>query len=134
MGSRRQDAARQIPLDLRRAQARFAAWRGRRRRGARIPPSLWTVATELAGRYGVARTAAALKVDYYGLKRRLSPAPAHTPAKNTPFVEIPSPWLPSGGQCRIELEDDGGRRLRVELSGCLAAEVGQLVCALWSER
>ncbi|MCM8610801.1 MAG: hypothetical protein NFW15_05445, partial [Candidatus Accumulibacter sp.] len=42
--------------------AALAQWRSTRRRSARIPEELWSQATELAERYGIAKVAVALKL------------------------------------------------------------------------
>ena len=107
-----------VPGPLLRAAGRFARWR-RNRGTRRIPEELWTLAAKLAGRYGVYRTALALRVDYYSLKRhveggseggRRRPAPAG-------FVEIvPGPFTPARG-CLIEFEDPRGAKMRVHLPG-----------------
>jgi hypothetical protein len=64
-----------LPADLARARSRFQAWRGQRPRGSRIPQRLWALAVRLGKRHGVARTATALRLDYYGLNRRAASAP-----------------------------------------------------------
>ena len=87
-----------VPAELTRAAARWAQWRRTRRLGARIPESLWKLALELAARHGVSRTAIALRVDYYALKKRLD---AQTPPRRVgsaaapAFVELsPRRWRP----------------------------------------
>ncbi len=60
----------QLPPDLERGRSRFRTWRGQRKAGDRIPQVLWAMATRLAKAHGVSRTAAALGLDYYGLKKR----------------------------------------------------------------
>ena len=52
--------------------AALAQWRSTRPRSTRIPEDLWSQATELAERHGLAKVAVALKLDYKSLKRRLS--------------------------------------------------------------
>jgi len=73
-------------VDLSRAALRFEQWRQGRVTGSRIPAGLWKLALNVAGRHGVARTAAALRLDYYSLKKRLVARPS--PAGDT---EYPSP-------------------------------------------
>ena len=48
---------REVPRDLARAAERFVRWRRSRVVGERIPERLWNCAVDLAGRYGVSRTA-----------------------------------------------------------------------------
>ena len=60
-----------LPVPLRCAEEQFQRWRKTRPRGTLIPERLWSLAMELAATYGVCKTASTLKLDYYGLKRRL---------------------------------------------------------------
>jgi hypothetical protein len=76
------------------AAAALAEWRSTLPRTSRIPEELWSRATELAERHGVAKVAAALKLDYTSLKRRLSvtasrPAEGERTSPQSPaFVEL----------------------------------------------
>ncbi len=79
-----------LPTPLARAAERFEKWR-RNRTTHSIPAELWALAADLGARYGVSRTARALRVQYYGLKKRIDAAPAsETAVAVTPsaFVEI----------------------------------------------
>ena len=67
-------AASELPTDLVRAQGRFEAWRKLRKKGNRIPQSLWRLAVRLASSYSIHRTATALKLDYYSLKQQVEAA------------------------------------------------------------
>jgi hypothetical protein len=74
----------ELPARLERVRQRFERWRRTRQVGARIPEALWVSAVKAAGRYGVHRTARALSVDYYALKRRVegrAPAAKRVTAK-----------------------------------------------------
>ena len=46
------------------AAAALAEWRNTRPRSSRLPEDLWSRAIELAERYGIAKVAVALKLDY----------------------------------------------------------------------
>jgi hypothetical protein len=117
-----------LPQDLARAQDQFRAWRARRT-GGRIPPPLWMLAVRLVQRYGVSRTATALRLDYYSLKRRAE-APAPKPPTGGPaFVELPSPV---GKQGVFELDNGAGATLRVHLVGYDAADVEALTRRFWN--
>ena len=124
----------QLPKDLARARSRFQAWRrGRRKSGSRIPQLLWKLAVRLVSTYGVSRTATALGLDYYCLKKQVEAA-AEPPQVSSPaFVELPSP-LGIGKQCRFELDNGAGATLRVQLVGYDTADVEALARSLqfWS--
>jgi hypothetical protein len=119
-----------LPHDLAQARSRFQTWRARRQVGGRIPEPLWALAVQLVCRHGVSRTAAALGLDYYSLKRRAeaaSPPKATSPA----FVELPAPVV-LGKQCVFELDNGAGSTLRVQLMGYDTADVEALARRLWN--
>jgi hypothetical protein len=120
-----------LPKDLARARRRFHAWRERRRPGSRIPQPLWELAVRLVSVHGVSRTAAALGVDYYGLKKRAEVAADPPPSSAPAFVELPSPIV-VGKQCLFEQDNGTGAIRRVQLVGYDAAEVALLACHFWS--
>ena len=69
--------------DLAQKAAAFTHWRSTTPVGARIPTDLWAQAVALAARHGVSKVAATLRLDYAGLKRRLT---ALTPPAPVPSV------------------------------------------------
>jgi len=101
-----------------------------RRRGTAIPEPLWKLATELAGTFGVAKTASTLKLDYYGLKRRLCES---TSASNpSDFLELPGSSLAAAGECIIDCENSVGARMRIHLKGVALPDLAALGRSLWS--
>ncbi len=127
-GSRR--PSRDILRDVR---SQFERWRQSRRRGARIPEPLWQAAVEAAGACGVSKTAQALGLDYYGLKKRVESTlevSESEPATGREFLEIP--LFASAADCVLEMVDADGVRLRVELRGSAAAHCQTLAQALWN--
>lgn len=126
MGGRKHD---ELPPVLARAECRFREWRQKRTIGARIPEPLWTLAVKLAIAHGVCRTASALDLDYYSLKKRLEAVDGLGPASKPAFVELPAP-LAIGKQCTFELGDGVESTLRIHLVGYDAAEVAALACSL----
>src|SRR5215208_6891133 len=91
----------QLPPELVRGRSRFQEWRGRRKRGGRIPQPLRALATRLAEVHGVSRTAAALGLDYYRLKELATAAATPTQASGPTFLELTPPVLVAK-QCRFE--------------------------------
>lgn len=77
--------------------------------------------------HGLNRTASALRLDYYALKKRI----AKPSTASTEFVELPTPWLPGGSECVIEMEDGQGARLRVQIRGTTGPDLVPLVSLLW---
>jgi hypothetical protein len=121
---------------LERVQRRFAQWRSQRAPSTRIPEDLWQAAVESGREHGVSKTAKALRLDYYGLKKRLESTPEEgqpvTPRSGRGFVEIPLGVPAAGSDYVLELKDVHGARLRVELKGASPAEVESLARAFWS--
>jgi hypothetical protein len=122
-----------LPPDLVRGRARFQVWRERRKLGGRIPQPLWDLAVRLANTHGVSRTATALGLDYYRLKKRAEPAAIEPQSNGPAFVELTAPVL-VGKQCRFELDNGSGATMRVHLIGYDAADVEALSRSFWNAR
>jgi hypothetical protein len=116
---------------------RFESWRGTHKARTRIPERLWAAAVKLAGTYGIHRTAKALRVDYYSLKKRVEEMPAGTDSRapagaaGAAFLELPPPAWPGCGECTLELEDADGAKLRVRLKGFAAPDLAALGRSFW---
>jgi hypothetical protein len=63
MSTAKSNNSNQLPLPLRRAADRFLRWRRMRRQGTPIPARLWTLAIEMAAKYGLGKTSSVLKLD-----------------------------------------------------------------------
>jgi len=104
--------------------------RGRR---LRIPEELWEESVRAAAKYGVAGVSKRLRLDYYGLKSRLSKLGVVRQAEEQvpTFVELlPLPERKSLANA-IELQKAGGSRLRIEFHGELTRELSSLSERLW---
>ena len=119
----------EVPASLSRLGQRFATWRKARTTGERIPESLWDAAAKIAAKYGLNRTARALSLDYYSLKKRVDRA--DHPASSSTFVELPSSPLVSS-ECVIEWEDAAGARMRVHVKGQNLPDVLALSRSFWN--
>ncbi len=123
-----------VPSRLEAAEKRFDAWRGTRKRGTRIPEHLWDCATKLAAEYGVARVAQVLRLDYYGLKKRLqdgSSTDIGEVVSPATFVELSPPAPGTSAECVIDLANPYGSKMRVYLKGNHVAEVVGLCRDFW---
>ena len=121
----------ELPTDLARGRSRFQAWRGLRQAGDRIPQRLWALAVRLVSPHGVSRTATALGLDYYTLKKRAEQAADQPVSSGPAFVELPSPVV-VGKQCLFELDNGAGATMRVQLVGYDAADVAALSRSFWN--
>ncbi len=120
-----------LPADLERVRARFARWRRTRKHRTAIPGSLWTSAAEMARRYGVNRVARALRVDYYSLKKRSEdsslPVTEVEPDETPAFLELAMPaGTRDACECVLELKDETGATLRLELKGVASPDLAAL--------
>ena len=125
--------SRDLLSDVRRQIER---WRSSRKRGTRIPEALWRAAAEAGQEHGVSKTAQALRLDYYALKKRVESVPPERPAVAPPsevkFLEIPLGVPSARPECILEFEDGQGARLRVELQGAALAELESVARSLWN--
>lgn len=125
-----------VPLPLLRAAKRFEDWRQSHSIGRRIPKSLWALAVKLATTYGVSRTAAVLRLNYYDLKKRRQaevsqPVTAATPSPVPGFIELAASTLVGPAEYLIEFENAAGAKMRVHLKGAPAPDLVALSGSLW---
>jgi hypothetical protein len=120
----------ELPKDLAQGRRRFQAWRGQRQGSRRIPQPLWALAVRLVSQHGISRTATALGLDYYSLKKRVEAAGQPPPSPTPAFVELPAP-LVVGKQALFELDNGAGATMRVQLLGYEAADVEALARRFW---
>jgi len=134
MNTRKTD---ELPSRLEGVRARFERWRRADNVRSRIPDRLWAAAVKMALSYGICRTARALRVNYYALKKRVEQESVAAPGRPeggavATFLELASP--PSAGccECTWELEDAGGAKMRVHLKGFEAPDLAALSRSFWN--
>jgi hypothetical protein len=127
MGTRQRG---ELPKDLAQGRCRFQAWRERRQRGRRVPQPLWDLAVQLVSKHGISRTATALGLDYYSLKKRAAAAAQQPPSRSPAFVELPAPVV--GKQALFELDNGTGATMRVQMVGYDAADLEALSRCFWN--
>lgn len=121
---------------LLRAASRFAAWRRIHVPHSRIPKFLWTAAVKLAADFGISRTATALRLNYYDLKKHVEskalPSGRASPAKHNPFVEVPASAFLTPRECVVELENATGSKMRIHLKGPHGPDILALCGNFWN--
>jgi hypothetical protein len=128
---------RGLPAKLETVRRRFERWRQTHKPRSRIPDSLWAMAARMAGAYGLHRTARALRVEYYSLKKRVEQSSAATQGRTEPdptatFVELP-PAVPVGPcDCTLELEDVAGAKMRVHLKATTTPDLVAMSRSFWN--
>lgn len=102
----------------------------------RIPETLWNSAVKMAGTYGSHRTAKVLRVNYYGLKKRVEQEVAVTPGVPevdavAAFVELTSPLGTGCCEFTLELEGADGAKMRAHLKGGTTPDLAALSRSFW---
>jgi hypothetical protein len=80
----------------------------------------------------VSKVARALGLDYYALRHRVEASEQRPDDPAAGFVEVAMAAPPPVPSCRVEIEDGGTTRLKVELQGLSAEELGTFVRSMWS--
>ena len=117
---------------LKQVQHRFELWRKTRKGRAPIPETLWVSAVELAREDGLHRTARALRLNYYALKKRfgLITAPGR-PRREATFVELLPPGVAGPSACSIEMENARGGKIKIQLQGLGGPDLAVLINSFW---
>ena len=127
---------RELPARLEGLRRRFERWRRARKVRSHIPDSLWALAVKMAGAYGVHRTARALRLDYYSLKKRVeqeATVPGVPEGRAVAaFLELAPASQTGSGECSLELEHAGGAKMRIYLKSFEAADLASLSRSFWN--
>jgi hypothetical protein len=130
---------REVPRRLEGVRRRIEQWRQTRKIRSRIPDRLWAAAVQMARAYGVNRTAQTLRLDYYGLKKRVEQktvvAANATDAEGTArFVEL-APFSSAGScECSLELENGSGVKMRIQLKSIRMPDLAAISQTFWNRR
>jgi hypothetical protein len=118
-----------VGSQIERVRRRLEAWRKSHEPKSRLPNQLWNSAARLASLYGLNKTAKALHLDYYDLKKRLdSVAVGHKPTPS--FVELVPTSSPLP-ECLIELEARSGAKMRIHLKGVALPDLTTFGSMFW---
>lgn len=99
----------------------YETWRKRRRCRGPIPETLWQAAVGLCGERSIYKVSRALRLNYNGLKNRVtrarnrSPAVGQGPDFRFVRLDLGSPMAPS--ECLVEMEASNGARMRMSFKG-----------------
>ena len=131
--------ATNLPIALSRARRQFDHWRRQQpNKRTRPPKELWQQAVALAREYGLNRTARALGLTYYSLKKHLDETDADplVPIEPTPeFIELlPGAVTPGGVECTIEWSDGPNATVRMHVRGAGPSELTALARVFRSGR
>ncbi len=122
-----------LPTSLEVVRRRFEKWRRTRQAGSRVPKLLWAAAVKMAGIYGLHRTARALAVEYYSLKKHVELAAApEGHRRGTAFIELPPSMPIESCGFTLELEDAEGSKMRVDLKAATPPDLVALCRSFWN--
>ncbi len=135
--STRQPAS--IPMALSAARRQFDHWRSQQpNKRTRLPNELWSHAVALAQEHGLNKTACALGLKYYSLKKHLDETSADDlmPAKTeSDFIEfVPGVMTPGCVECMIEWVDGSGVTVRMHIRGAGLSELASVAGVFRSGR
>lgn len=125
--------SKQFLSEMEQVRRPLEAWRRTRKHREGIPEGLWSAIARLAKTYGISPVGHALRVEYYGLKRRVAEYElARSSAPSRPaFVELKA--LPSCREagCTIELENRAGAKMTLRLDQSNGVDALALAEAFW---
>jgi hypothetical protein len=119
-----------IESQLDQLRHQLTAWRRNGHHHYRTPETVWRKAVELARALGTSRVAQVLRLNYTGLKRRLTPNQVQ-PEEAPTFVELKCPPPVSPGECRICLQDRTGGQMSVVMRAPDTAVLRELAQVFW---
>ena len=108
-------ASKPVPEGIIQLQRQLEQFRSTHPLRTKLPEAIWLSAAELARQHGVNSVAHPLRLDYAGLKRRLSGTSSIRRKKSKPaFVELVAAAPSRPEECVIELESSGGSKMRIQ--------------------
>jgi len=126
---------RPVPESIAQLRRQLDQFRSSQPVRTKLPESLWQAAVELARQHGVYAVAHPLRLDYMGLKKRLSgtASPRRRKATKASFVELIAPQTAMTTEgCVIEFESARGGKMRIQWKAVTPPDWASLLRA-WRE-
>lgn len=99
-------------------QKRFQIWREKGPAKRRIPAVLWDAAVELCQDHSINKVSRALRLNYYGLKKRVQKTPEIGWGSDRGFVKLDlGAPLVSSSEWSVEMEAPNGAKMTLSLKG-----------------
>ena len=119
-----------IPIALSTARRQFDHWRSQQRnKRTRLAKEFWQQAVALAKEHGLNKTARALGLKYYSLKKHLDETGADTLVPTNPapdFIELLPGTMRPGVECMIEWVDGSDVTVRTHIKGAGLSDLTSL--------
>ena len=97
---------------------RFQIWRKKGPARRRIPTALWDAAVELCQDHSINKVSRALRLNYYGLKKRVQKTQEIGLGSDMGFVKLDlGAPLVSAAEWRVEMEAPNGAKMTLSLKG-----------------
>jgi hypothetical protein len=124
--------------DVEELRKRFEEFRSQHQARTRLPEELWRAAAEVAERRGMNLVCRCLRLDANSLKKWMGKGVGGARRKYTSrkgsavtppatFMELLTPATQIAASCVMEVESQGGGKLRLELKGIATSEIAQLI-------
>jgi len=127
-----------LPIEkptLEKVQKQFETWRNTRKIRGPIPEELWEAAIKLSEDYSIGKISSALRLGHRELKKRVGRAPNSKDTLRgdlaTHFVEVNVTDPLYRVECRVEMEDHKGARMKMYMKGRVDAE--ELARIFWEK-
>lgn len=124
-----QRRSRIIPEPITQLQQQLAQFRSANPPRAKLPESLWQSAVVLARQYSIWQTVKPLRLDYMGLKKRLTGSDGRK-RKAAAFVELVAAAAGEVRRIRDRVRVGAGRQDARPLEGCCGTRLGQSAARL----
>jgi hypothetical protein len=111
----------------------LGAWRKTHKPRSRIPERIWDKAVRIATQAGVNKTAKALHLDYYSLKKRIDLACVDQETAPS-FIELTPAVSATAPEYVIELESCNGTKMRIQIKGTEIPDLNALGNIFWRNK
>jgi hypothetical protein len=121
-----------LPVPVADLQDRINHWRTTRSHRGPMSEDLWGPAVRFARQHGIYAIAKSLKLNYEALKGRVLNGPPRRTTRSAPdrpaFVQLdPMPGITPSTSSTVEVENRGGGKLTIRLSGSTALDAVAIV-------
>jgi hypothetical protein len=119
-------------VDLLTLKGRFEEWRRTRAKLGPTPLDLWNAASSVAKKYGVARVASELRIDYNKLKRLSKHSSPECGQQRTPdFIEVAQPCVSPLHHCEVSIQKGIPDKLHVQIRSTSSIDLATVLNAVW---
>jgi len=123
-------------LTISEVKEQFKIWRRTRKSPRPIPEQLWQAAVSLTTTHSISQISKELVLDYSALKKRVPIKKKDSAAKMSPpdFIELNLEPPASVSECKVEMQDNLGAKMRMHFRGKPDVDLLELAKAFWSKK